>query len=229
MKIHAKQVPPEYQESPLFLGDWPENVHVFGNRHFNEHGDYYKTVEHINNLSQDIDELRGGCGWYTGESLESLLQDYFPREKPYTRAERLRVLDLVMEFFNAREYSDDERAAVLGFMEMRDGIEYTAAEIRGCCQGDWQNIVYPAAWGRDWLEEFEAEYFNTGSEWIIDDTGDAVTDPGDIVGWSTYCHSWSNDGIRAEIAAAVGVNTDDVILYEFDGWTKTAHYKEVTA
>lgn len=227
MKIYAKQVPPEYQESPLFHDDWPENVHVFGNRDYNEHGNYYKTVEYINNLSQDIDELRSGCGWYTGENLESLLQDYFPREKPYTRAERLRVLDLVMEFFNAREYSAEERAAVLAFMELRDGIKYASAEIRGCCQGDWQNIVYPAEYGRAWLECFESEYFNTGSEWIIDDTGDAMTDPADIVGWSLYAHAWGADAIRAEIAAAVGVNTDDVILYQFNGWTKTAKYQEV--
>ena len=34
MKVYARQIAPEYQESPLFLGDefWPENVLVYGNR-----------------------------------------------------------------------------------------------------------------------------------------------------------------------------------------------------
>lgn len=222
MKIYAKQIPPEYQESPLFMSDWPENVHVYGNRNLKEHGNYYKTVEYINNLSQDIDDLRGGCGWYTGESLERLLQDYFPREKPYTRAERLRVLDLIMEFFNVREYSDEERAIAMEIMELRDGIKYDDAEIRGCCQGDWQNVIYPEAWGRDWLEHFETEYFNTGSEWRINE-GSPDSDDNCYF----YSHHWSTDGIRAEIAAAAGVNTDDVVIYEFTGWTKTAQYTEV--
>lgn len=222
MKIYAKQVPPEYQESPLFLGDdfWPENVHVYGNRDFNEHGNYSDTVQAINNFSEDIDDLRGGCGWYTGESLERLLQDYFPRENPYTRAERLHALDLVMEFFNAREYSDDERAAVIAFMEMRDGIKYECSTIRGCCQGDWQNIIYPAEYGRDWLSEFETEYFNTGSEWIIDPDGENV---------AVYAHSWNNDGIRAELADAMNVKPENIVLLAFSGWKHTAEYTEVDA
>lgn len=229
MKIYAKQVPPEYQESPLFLGDefWPENVHVFGNRNYKEHGNYYKTVEYINNLSQDIDDIRSGCGWYTGESLESLLQDYFPRKTPYTRAERLRVLDLVMEFFNAREYSAEERAAVLAFMELRDGIKYASAEIRGCCQGDWQNIVYPAEYGRKWLECFESEYFNTGSEWIIHDGNAEPDGPEDISGFSVYCHGWRIEDIKKEIAEAAGDPGAEVVLYQHTGYTKISNWEAV--
>ncbi len=229
MKIYARQVPPEYQESPLYQGEWPENVHVFGNRHLEEHGNYNDTARALDQLGQDIDDIRSGCGWYTDQSLENILQDYFPRKTQYTRAERLRVLDIVATFYEHRAGSYEERAAVLEIMELRDGIEYDSAEIRGCCQGEWQNVVYPAAYGRDWLDEFETEYFNTGTEWIVDDTGDTMTDPGDIVGWCLYAHSWDTDGIRAEIAAAVGVNPDDVVLYTFDGWTKTATYTEVTA
>lgn len=36
MKIYAKQVPPEYQESPLFLEEYDlENLYIFGNRNYN--------------------------------------------------------------------------------------------------------------------------------------------------------------------------------------------------
>lgn len=36
MKIYAKQISPEYQESPLFLGDefWPEGIILDGNRDY---------------------------------------------------------------------------------------------------------------------------------------------------------------------------------------------------
>lgn len=37
MKIYAKQVAPEYQESPLFLDDFfPDDIAVCGNRDFKE-------------------------------------------------------------------------------------------------------------------------------------------------------------------------------------------------
>ncbi len=220
MKIYAKQVPPEYQESPLFLGDdfWPENVHVYGNRDYKEHGNYNDTSRALDQLGQDIDDMRGGCGWNAGGNLESLLQYYFPRENPYVRAERLRVLDIVATFWEYRAGSYEERAAVLEIMEMRDGIKYEAGTIHGCCQGDWQEIIYPAEYGRDWLEHFEMEYFNTGSEWIIDPDGEHV---------SVYAYSWNNDGIRAEIAAAASVDPADVILLAFNGWKRTPEYAEV--
>ena len=42
MKIYARQIAPEYQESPLFLeGSWPEKVYVFGNRRLNQHNEYF--------------------------------------------------------------------------------------------------------------------------------------------------------------------------------------------
>lgn len=56
-KIYAKQVPPEYQESPLFYGDWPENVFVFGNRHYNQHAE---RLEEIRAALEEIADVWGG-------------------------------------------------------------------------------------------------------------------------------------------------------------------------
>ena len=33
----ARQIPPEWQESPLLSEEFPDNIAVFGNRHFNWH------------------------------------------------------------------------------------------------------------------------------------------------------------------------------------------------
>lgn len=219
MKIYARQVPPEYQESPLFMGDWPENVFVFGNRYFKDH------AERLEDIRRGLEDIYDVCqGW----SHYSNLADVIPARddgREYTRAERIKFAVLAEEY--AETGTREENAVLCDALELITGLEYEYTEIRGCCQGDWQNIIYPAEYGREWLECFESEYFNTGSEWIIDDTGDAMPDPADIVGWSLYAHAWGADAIRAEIAAAVGVNTDDVILYQFDGWTKTAKYQEV--
>ena len=102
--------------------------------------------------------------------------------------------------------------------------------IRGCCQSDWNYIFYPVdEWTREQIEIFEAEYFNTGSEWIIDDGEfDPENDsPLNINGYSVYCTLWSEDGIRKEIADCEGVAPADVVLYAFEGWSRTAQYKEV--
>ena len=44
---------------------------------------------------------------------------------------------------------------------------------------------------------------------------------------SVYTHEWNDDEQKREIAESIGVDPGDVTLYLFDGWTKTAKYKEV--
>ena len=224
MKIYAKQVTPEYQESPLFMEEWPENVYVFGNRHYKDHGGDY--IENIKNSMYDAaDELKAlprGRSYYN--SFVDILADIIPapeNKKEYTRADRLKWRALLLNF-DAGAISDDD--ATTAALELITGAEYAAAEIRGCCQGDWNKILYPAEYGREWLEFFEVEYFNTGDEWQI---SEGIPDSDE--NYYFYSHAWNEDGIRAEIAAAAGVDPDDVILYVFTGYTRTPEYRLVTA
>ena len=101
------------------------------------------------------------------------------------------------------------------------GQKWGYRKIYGCCQSDWNYIYYrPEEWTEKALEYFEIEYFNTGDEWSIKD------EDGEDWG-NTYTHFWTDEDNRAEIAAIFGVNPEDVNLYLFDGWTRTANYKEV--
>lgn len=43
---------------------------------------------------------------------------------------------------------------------------------------------------------------------------------------SVYTHGWDDDEQKQEIAENIGVEPEDVKLYLFDGWTRTANYKE---
>jgi hypothetical protein len=123
--------------------------------------------------------------------------------------------------FDAGAINDDD--AITTALQLITGDEYDAAQIRGCCQGDWNNIIYPTKYGREWLREFEIEYFNTGAEWRISEN-----DPNNDDNYYMYTHAWSDDDIRAEIAAAAGVDPGDVILYTFTGWSRTPEYREVS-
>lgn len=192
MKIYAKQVPPEYQESPLEWNDWPENVAVFGNRHYNAHT--FDALEIVRNAMNDgyfpapiVGELAPWADWW----------------------DRVDALD-----------NGDEKPLLCEGLELLTGRKYRYGTIHGCSQGDWQEIIYPAEYGRNWFDAFETEYFNTGTEWTVDPDGDC---------FSVYVISWSDDGIRREIADACGCNADDVVLLRFIGWRKTPEYEEVLA
>lgn len=220
MKIYAKQVPPEYQQSPLFMGEWPENVFVFGNRYFTDHAG---RLEDIRRGLEDIADVCNGYG-YTN-NLHAAIWYEMPRDSgaPYTRAERLELVKLAKNYTEYSNSSSDENALFCDVLELITGHKYDYTTIRGCCQGDWQEIIYPTEYGREWLRDFETEYFNTGAEWIVSEE----TPDSDIT-WTFYSHAWSNDGIRAEIAAEAGVEPGDVVLYEFTGWSRSPEYMEVS-
>lgn len=231
MTIYAKQVPPEYQESPLLLTpyDWPENVFVFGNRHFNEHADKLNDLrEAIESAGDEWDELQAGeCNYSTwGDVLADLLPPW-DTHRGYTRAERKQWADICIRYYEAKSY--EENGILCEALELISGEAWKEGTIRGCCQGDWQEIIYPAIYGREWLECFEMEYFNTGSQWIIHDETDAPDGPEDISGYSIYCYGWNNEKIRLEIAEASGCNPSEVVLYAFSDWVRTPDYVEVWA
>lgn len=206
MKIYAKQVPPEYQESPLFMEDWPENVFVFGNRWLTEHAG---RLEDIKRALEDISDVCNGYG-YTNNLL-----DVIPGRddgRKYTRAERLQLVRLAKNYTEYSNNSDDENEILCDVLELITGRKYEYATIRGCRQGDWQEIIYPAEYGDAWLYNFETEYFNTGAEWRISEN-----DPESDDSYYFYTHEWRDDDIKEEIAIAAGVDPCDVILYTFTG------------
>ena len=226
-KIYARQVPPEYQESPLQMCDnWPENVYVFGNRRFIERAEGLQRIRAaLEELADIWEELNdGGRGWYNNwkEALEDLTPHDDARGE-YTRAERMQWAKLAA----ALEWcaSSKEDGLLCQALQLITGQEYKHAEIRGCCQGDWQNIIYPASYGEKFRDAFETEYFNTGTEWVIHDGDDAPEVPDEIAGYSMYCYSYDP---RAEIAAETEADPADVILYEFDGYTRRAEWKVVS-
>lgn len=214
MKIYAKRVPPEYQESPLFMDEWPENVFVFGNKNYTEHAEKIHEIENaLENIADGIETARSGRGWSKDINAAALIWYELPRDsgRAYTRAERLKIIDIAFNYTYTHDFSE-ARAAVCDALQLITGNEYSAGTIRGCCQGDWNYIIYPSEYGREWLKNFEIEYFNTGDEWRISEGSPDSDD-----NYYIYTHAWNEDGQRAEIADAAGADPADVVLYVFDG------------
>jgi hypothetical protein len=230
MKIYAKQVPPEYQESPLLSDiqhEPPENLYIFGNHHFTgcNADEMRKIYTELFEAADDLDGRRRGRSREL--SWAETLADILPRESgDWTRADRVRWAHILRDY--RLFYTSEKYNIICAGLEMLTGRAWDWRTLRGCVQGDWQYCIYPAdEWDAASLERLEAEYFNTGTEWIVHNDQDAPDSPEDIDGFSVYCTGWNDDQIRKEIADAAGGRPEDVTLYQFTGYTRRAEYEEV--
>lgn len=216
-KIIATQTPPEWQESPLFFDESAfYNVFLYGNRNYQRraHGIFEDIDGRIQDIAEEWDSLQAGESAY--KSFADILHDLAPKTdgSAYARAERLEWAHVAKEWFT----TDKEEKCILDALRLMTGAEYKKSTLCGSHQGDWLHIIYPAEYSAEWLRTFEVEYFDTGTEWSIDE-GD-----GNI--YTVYCTTYDP---RAEIAETVGTAPENIKLFEFDGWTRTPKYKEVRA
>ena len=196
MKYKAYQIAPEHQESPLCLSNYLADF---------EGMEMYGNKDYTRHTSATFDEVLN-C-------LENGDFSYF--ESKLTGCEAARIDDLCDEY--GTQGADNE-SIIAEALSIVTGKEWECKQICGCCQSDWNYIYYrPDEWTKKALEYFEIEYFNTGEEWRIEDEEGNEE--------FVYTHAWKDDEKKREIAENIGVNPKDIILYFFDGWTKTAKYR----
>ncbi len=218
MKLYAKQINPEYQESPLYFEeDFPENIIITGNRNYKDHTtwEYNHIIQEYEVLCEHYENIKEGNSCY--KNITELLKDYFPGKYSTKTIHKFKE---VLEKYGTRYYYEGNY--IIDMLEIITGKEWKKTTIRGCCQSDWQEVIYsPEEWTKEALNAFEAMYFNTGSEWIIHDEENDPEGPEDISGYSVYCTSWD---IEKELTEAANYEPEEVILYEFSGYTKTPVY-----
>lgn len=233
-KIYARQIEPECQESPLSYADMfdydAEKLSVCGNGYFTEHKT--ELFEHVDDvlssgeLAYILDCLKDGTEEHYSTATEAI-SDYLPPEKEGKRysTREIHKLKQLIEDYAGSYVAMRDCGIICGVLSIVSGEEYDYRTIRGCCQSDWNTVYYAvSAWNDEALENFETEYFNTGSEWIIHDESDEPKAPEDISGYSVYCHGWNNDSIRREIAECAGVSPEDIVMYEYAGYHKVSEY-----
>lgn len=227
--IYAMQINPEYQESPLSMDNFDiESVYpgiaVFGNRDYKDH--IPENIERV------MDVLNDG-------ELADILDSFNRRLKDYNTEVYKNVSEAIADFlqpehkarYSTREihdlnnlvcsygvYSPGEDAILLSVLNIVTGKKYQLSTIRGCCQSEWQSVLYPSdVYSDETIEYLEKDYFNTGSEWIIHDEESIPESAEDISGYSVYCYSWNLDGIADEIMNAVGADDSyDIVLYGYE-------------
>ena len=206
MKVYAKQVNPAYQESPIYWSDClPEGIVFTGNRDYETHT--IPAWDKLDNVDEVIDSY-GPEEWY--RNITEALNDLVPRDdgKGYNTRQVHEWKKLLDEW----DIADDEcKAAALSLIT---GKKYDYTTLRGYSQGEWIDIFYPVEeWDKQALYNLEADYFNTGTEWIIHDEETDPETPEDISGYSVYCYGWNTDNIKEEIKEITGA--EEVVLYEY--------------
>lgn len=221
MKIYARQINPAYQESPLFYDDiFPNDIAVCGNREYIEHcPEVFNLVYSVlsaGELAELLEDNNSLKNWY--KNITEAITDYLPPEKEKYSTKDIGALKrLVLQY--AECSSREEDSILCSVLSIVTGRKWDCRMISGCVQSEWNYIYYPIdEWSKAALEAFEVVYFNTGSEWIVDegDFNPEENDPEKISGYSIYCTSWNDEGIKKEIADSTGANIDDVILFPFE-------------
>ena len=71
---------------------------------------------------------------------------------------------------------------------------------------------------KEGIEWFEAAYWNTGSEWIVEEDGERT---------SYYTCEWDDEKAKVDLAEQCGVSVEECEFYKFDGWTRKPSYKTI--
>ena len=227
-KYIAKQIPPGYQESPLMMGGdnwegtWLEGLCIWGNPDYKG----YKTPElevlldELEHLTDDYKDIKGQSGYSAYETFPEAVNGFFPDYK----GSDWKAWENICEAFLDAGWDFTESIVCKG-LTLLTGKEYHYQTIHGCCQSEWQVVYYPIGeWNKEQLASIEAQYFNTGEEWIVSEKPlDENTRPEDIEGVSYYTIGWNDEQTRQELADAMGCEPEDIIMYKAERITVTSY------
>jgi hypothetical protein len=238
--VIARQVEPELQMGPLWhmVKEWRdgviwEDVTVCGNRSLSGRttGVYDWLKDALPKMAYDLEAMREYPGEDGFESVGQLVGHYAGRvmgddaralsEEDAARWERLLASESV-----------DGQWALAEGMELLTGRRHQWAVIRGTCQSDWQNVLYPTdTYNQSDIRILEAEYFNTGREWelFFVDANRPTPAPEDLDSeWSltTYTYDLGSMSLREELAECHGAEPYAVTtVYEFDRYERHPKYR----
>lgn len=235
-KIYARQVPPEYQESPLFSFSWDDvsmpGLVVTGNRQYHSHTvpAWDTWAENWSEVADALEQIKEAPerSWYktATEAITDLLP---PTHKKRYNTREIHRWKAILADMQSCHFSEEYRPT-LGALFLMTGHDWDYTTICGSSQSEWSRVYFDTTqWTKKTIQELEIEYFNEGMEWIIHEGDQPPEAPEDVEGYSFYTHCHTAEKAQEEIAAAEGVSPESVKLYEFSHWTRQAVYSKPQA
>ena len=243
----AKQIAPEHQESPMFICGTFENFETWEDISFlGNHDLRERESDHLHNLLDVIDdacnafyELENNIESSYYDTLEEIILDFFcapcgGMEKEKAKDHHDEWKEVFTSWPDSR--NNEEKEIICHALALMTGKEYDWKTIRGCCQGDWQEIYFPSEeYSKKSLEVLEAEYFNTGMEFSVheepvfihegEEEKAADLAEEDSFTFSVYCTAWNEEEIKKQLADAIGCDPAEVLYFEFDHYKKLPIYR----
>lgn len=229
-KYKAYQVSPDNQESYYNSDIYNElNISVTGNRDYCGHTT--DTFDNVWKYYDDILDVVDNC--YTSEmellpdrwsiggynNLTEIMNDLLPKlnGKKYSTREIGKLKQAIVKYGNLIKTTNryDEDILIIALLELMHSEPFECRIIRGYCQSDWQCVYYPVSQSA-LIKQLEIEYFNKGTEFCV------TVDNEDFY---VYCYDWGVDGMKLEIASHVGIDIEQIELYEFNGYYRTPKYR----
>lgn len=243
----AKQIAPEYQQSPMFKWNEFENFETWEDVSF--FGNHDLMERKIPAMESFLNYIDDACSAYEELEMTKSVFESIPEIVKYMFTDNANgycvsdevaenpLWKRILEDWPNADYNE-ERTLICLALEAMTGMEYDWFNIHGCCQGEWQVIYIPTKFKED-REMIEAEYFNTGEEYSIfeepvyleDDEEKSpeeileIAENEDSLAYSLYCYGWSKEMILNQISKSIGCAEKDILLFEFDGYKKTPLYK----
>ena len=219
--VYAKTLNPEFFDYRVYECDFNEDMVVDGNREYADiNGEDLKEIKKMINAFEGWD-----YEYYYHNSIKDLLTDYLPKKRNGKKLSPKEIglikQSLLKEY---RYHSDYEENIIIVCLSIIHSKPYDSFDLKGCCQGEWVKLYAPKDTDKSYVDYLEAIYFNTGTEIMVDEESENITDPDDIFGYSFYTTSYNNEDLKAEIAKQCGCDISEVVLWKFDGYYKMEKY-----
>lgn len=224
-KAYAKEYPVEYVEDVFEWNDYYEQIYVEGNRNFAKHvPEELKKLLAVLDAGElaealdDIERRTGGyyCEWYKNatEAITDFIDvPHKPGKRPATKTIS-RIKKAILYYANGLLTKAEALTELTG-------RRYEETTIRGCCQGDYARVIYPADEYPNGLKYFEADFFGMFTEYEVHDGENAPDGADDISGYFMRVY----DDPEKEIAEECGCKPEEVKIFRFGGYKKTAYWE----
>ena len=197
-----------------------DGITILGGRYFADYKtDEYKMIEQaFDNILDEIDRITNKSIYAEYSTVTKLFNDFIPKsdDKPYTTKQ---ISQLKRIFKN---YQNSFHIAVIELLELVTGKKHIRDVMRGCCQGDYAEIIYPADCRYN-LDYLEACYFGTGTEYFCTSIeSEKILKPDQIdfceLGFDTlYTTAWNTTQLKNEVKKHFCLPDDaEIIIYNID-------------
>lgn len=188
--------------------------------------EFERIDENIDFICDEVERIEEKSPYREFDNHSKLFNYLLPKQngKNYTTKE----IHQLKEIFKKNVYDIDN----MDLLYIMTGKKHYRTAIRGCCQGDYAEIIYPEDSNID-IKFVEACYFGTGTEYAVyEHDTDEILKPDELQEYPAdewhYTAKWSVDELKQEIATEFATTPDNVVVYNIDKvYTKRIYtYKE---